>query len=98
MFAVLVQVFVTPAAPHDVHGEHGVIPDVENVDPVTHATWHLLSDVLVQAVLTPNAHAVHDEHGAAPEAENVEPVTHAAGADVVNEADVTALGTVPPLS
>ena len=57
----MVQVFVTPAAPH------------------------------VEA-------AVHDEHGATPEAENVEPVTHAAGADVVNEADVTALGTVPPLS
>ena len=57
---------------------------------------------MVQVFATPAAPhveaAVHDEHGPAPEAENVEPVTHAAGADVVNEADVTALGTVPPLS
>ena len=55
--AVLVQVFVTPAAPHVVHGKQGVTPDVENVEPVTHAA-----------------------------------------AGVVNEAEVTALGMVPPLS
>ena len=64
------------------------------------ATWHTVSVVLVQAVFTPAVHveeAAHVEHGAVPAVENVDPATQGA-ADVVNDADVTALGMVPPLS
>jgi hypothetical protein len=59
-----------------------------------------VSIVLEQVVFTPAAHveaAAQGEHGAVPAVENVDPATQGA-ADVVNDANVTALGMVPPLS
>ena len=48
--------------------------------PAAHATWHSVSAVLVQAVLTPAAHVAavaHIVHGALPEEEKVVPAAHA---------------------
>ena len=72
----------TPAEPHvelEAQDLHGAFPEVEKVMPAAHATWHTVSAVLVQAVLTPAMHvesAVHVLHGAFPEAEKVVPAVH----------------------
>ena len=72
----------TPAEPHvesEAQDVHGAFPEVEKVMPAAHATWHTVSAVLVQAVLTPAMHvesAVHVLHGAFPEAEKVVPAVH----------------------
>jgi hypothetical protein len=73
----------TPAEPHvesSAQDVHGAFPEAEKVLPAAHATWHTVSDVLVQAVLTPAVHvasAAHTVHGAFPEVEKVLPSTHA---------------------
>jgi len=67
-------------APHMGHVVQGAVPAVENVEPATHATWHTVSDVLAQEVLTPaeqEESAAQVSHGALPDRENVEPTTHA---------------------
>ena len=74
--------FFTPAAPHGsgAHVAHGAFPDADQVEPATHATWHTVSDVLVQSVFTPAAHtesAAQVSHGAVPAVENVDPATQA---------------------
>ena len=85
MFVVLVQMFVTPAAPHvdaAVHGAQGATPDAENVVPVAHSWWHTVFDVLVQAVCTPYVHVastMHAAHGEPPEEDQVEPARHGVG-------------------
>ena len=73
----------TPAEPHvesSAQDVHGAFPEAEKVLPAAHATWHTVSAVLVQAVLTPAVHvesAVHTVHGAFPEVEKVLPAAHA---------------------
>ena len=62
-----------------VTAEHGTFPEAEKDVSATHATWHTVSAVLVQAVLTPAVHvasAAHVLHGAFPEAEKVVPAVH----------------------
>jgi hypothetical protein len=77
-----IQAVWTPAEPHfesSAQDVHGAFPEAEKVLPAAHATWHTVSDVLVQAVLTPAVHvasAAHTVHGALPEVEKVEPVVH----------------------
>ena len=78
-----IQAVWTPVEPHvesEAQDVHGAFPEAEKVLPATQATWHTMSAVLVQAVLTPAVHvasAAHVLHGAFPEAEKVVPATHA---------------------
>ena len=54
----MVQAVLTPnkhVAP-TVHALHGVFPEAEKDVPATHGTWHTVSVVSVQEVLTPAVH------------------------------------------
>ena len=83
VFDVCVHLFFTPAASHGsgAHVAQGAFPDADQVEPAIHATWHTVSVVLEQDVLTPTAPhvdaAAQVSHGALPDREKVEPATHA---------------------
>jgi len=61
-------VFVAGVSPlpvvHEVivTAEHGTFPEAEKVLPAAHATWHTVSAVSVQAVLTPAVHVEASAH------------------------------------
>ena len=82
MLAVALHVVFTPTTPHvaaSAQEVHGAFPVMENAVPAAHATWHTVSDVFVQAVLTPAAQEESTAqvlHGEVPDAENVVPATH----------------------
>ena len=77
-----IQAVWTPAEPHvesSAQDVHGAFPEAEKVLPASHATWHTVSVVLVQAVLTPAVHvesAVQVLHEPFPETEKVVPAVH----------------------
>ena len=68
--------------------------------PTAHGTWHTVSAVWMQAVLTPVVHvasAAHGEHGAFPEMEKFVPTAHATWhtvSDVWVQADFTPVAHV----
>ena len=70
----------TPAEPHvesSAQDVHGAFPEAEKVLPAAHATWHTVSAVLVQAVLTPAVHVEAAAHAVQePVEEENDPATH----------------------
>ena len=82
VFDVCLQMFFTPAVPHEevtVQSAHGALPESENVEPAMHAILHTVSAVWVQMVIAPSLHddaAVHVVQGSFPVAENDVPDTH----------------------
>jgi hypothetical protein len=83
------------------HVEHGAVPAVENVDPATQGAGFLqqvasLGLVALDLLLSYTRDPVHDASANAAPPLVVSP--HVGAKDVVNDADVTALGMVPPLS
>ena len=103
VLAVVVQAVFTPA----VHVEsaaqvsQGAVPAVENVDPATQGAGFLqqvasLGLVAPDLLLSYTRDPVHDASANAAPPLVVSP--HVGAKDVVNDADVTALGMVPPLS
>jgi len=104
--AVLEHDVFTPA-PHvesAAQVSQGAVPAAENVDPATQGAGFLqqvasLGLVAPDLLLSYTRDPVHDASANAAPPLVVSPhVGTKAGADVVNEAEVTALGTVPPLS
>ena len=93
--AVLVHDVFTPA-PHvesAAHVSQGAVPAVENVDPATQGAG-FLQQVASLGLVAPDLLLSYTR-------DPVPPLVfspHVGAKDVVNEAEVTALGTVPPLS
>jgi hypothetical protein len=95
--ALFTRVHVEEAA----HVEHGAVPAVENVDPATQGAGFLqqvasLGLVALDLLLSYTRDPVHDTSANAAPPLVVSP--HVGAKDVVNDADVTALGIVPSLS
>ena len=104
VFDVLVHDVFTPALHVEsaAHVLHGAVPAVENVDPATQGAGFLqqvasLGLVALDLLLSYTRDPVHDASANAAPPLVVSPHVGTKAA-VVNEAEVTALGTVPPLS